>query len=43
MMLCCGLSRRLATFLDDFAKLRQPVDEREEAALALFLYALHGG
>ena len=42
-MLFCGVSRRLATFMEDFAKLRQPVDEREEAALALFLYALHGG
>ncbi len=35
--------RRLANLVESLGKLGQPVDEREVAALALFLYAVHGG
>ncbi len=35
--------RRLANLVESLGKLGQPVDDREVAALALFLYAVHGG
>jgi hypothetical protein len=35
--------RRLANLVESLGKLGQPVEEREAAALALFLYAVHGG